>query len=211
MTTTTIERPHISSNDQVLAADYLLGMPATTPEEEAQERDLATRVVRRHGGQDVAELLDMLGLATAPPPHSPVEPTEPTPTKRCSRCGERKPRTEFTRSAKTADGLYCQCKECRNATRRALYARRGYRGMTRHDGDIKWRHAAPGGYGVSSSREAVERRISMWADLRIEQKLKPRPAAERMEISMRSARRYDRILKDRGLLPQTDGSGRVVG
>jgi hypothetical protein len=31
-----------------------------------------------------------------------------------------------------------------------------------------------------------------------------------MGVSMRSARRYDRILKDRGLLPETDESGRVV-
>lgn len=205
----TIQRRPASDARWRTADDHILKIPTTTPAEQARDRDRARRAVQRLIGDNAADILDALGL-TATESAAPAMPLEPTATKRCSRCKEVKSHARYTRCANTSDGLYPQCKDCRNASRRDLYSRRGYRGMTRHDGDIGWRTAAPGGYGVSCSQGAVEQRINTWADLRVEQDLEPRKAAERMQISMRTARRYDRILKDRGLLPQTDGSGRVV-
>lgn len=43
-----------------------------------------------------------------------------TETKVCSKCGEEKPRTEFNKRARSADGLRSECKACQRA-RKAAY------------------------------------------------------------------------------------------
>lgn len=208
--TITMDRPQ-TSDHKIHNSDYLLGTPSTTEDAEALERDRARRIVQRVAGQNAAEILDMLGIAI---PEAPDAPPPPTPTKRCSRCKGFKPRSEFTKCSKAGDGLYSQCKPCHRATnnksRRTMYAERGGRNMPGGDQNITWKTASPGGYGMPCTAAAVEARIAGWKELRVDKGLDPRPAAERMQISMRSARRYDRILKDRGLLPQTDAAGRAV-
>jgi hypothetical protein len=208
---TTMTLPRARGDHKIHNADYLLGMPAAAPEAEALEQDRARRVVQRLAGQDTAELLDMLGLAIPEPPGTQPPPS---PTKRCSRCTEVKPRSEFTKAAKSGDGLYSQCRTCHravnNKSRRKLYAERGSRSMPGGDQNITWKTASPGGSGMPCTPAAVEARIATWKELRVDKRMDPRPAAERMQVSMRSARRWDRILKDRGLLPQTDGAEQAV-
>jgi hypothetical protein len=195
--TITMDRPQTSGNDRIRNADYLLGLPASSEDAEAIERDRARRAVERVAGQDAAELLDMLGLVPEPNPEPTIRPTG----KRCSTCGETKPRTEYYKRASASDGLYSQCKTCHNASR-ARSARkhpRDQRAAGGSDRNITWKISAPGGRGVDCTRKGVNERRDTYGAL-IRKGLTPREAAEEMRIGMRTARRYHAELRDRGQL-----------
>lgn len=219
------------------ADQHLLGLPSTTPDEEAAERNRARRLIL-HGpdregcthacvnpGHDsdpdacahiyacinpghrrdlaaVEELLDALGLAGTGMPG-------PDGDKRCARCGEEKPRSAFPKRSRHRDGRDYTCTDCRNARRRAAYTTRGgYRGS--YDGRHDWEVSRTGGHGIPCSRAAVSDRISTWEILRVTEGRTPREAARAMRISMRSARRYDRVLRERGVLPGGDKTRQAV-
>lgn len=60
--------------------------------------------------------------------------------KLCKDCGETKPKTEFSRHAKAADGLHSCCRECQkkhNAAKRQRY-REANVGRDPFDGSLKW-------------------------------------------------------------------------
>ena len=196
MTTMTLTRPR--GNHKIHNADYLLGMPATTEDAEALERDRARRIVQRIAGQDAAELLDMLGLAL---PTAADESPPPPPGKVCSTCQTRKPATDFYPRASARDGLYSQCKPCHNASkaRSARKHPRDQRVAGGSDRNITWKISTPGGRGVDCTRDGVNERRDTYGAL-IRKGHTPRQAAEEMRIAMRTARRYHAELRDRGQL-----------
>lgn len=61
-----------------------------------------------------------------------------------------------------------------------------------------WPTAPPGGLGVLCGRPAVDGRLADYAELRIDERLSLHHAAERMRISIRTARRYEARLKAMG-------------